>query len=86
MGIDKMMHFSHVPFNVNEEVKVKLTEKGLKHLASIGSLNCEFKLQDDGYHKVQLWVLMRDLGPLCGNGFDNAFETNILLIDVEVDR
>lgn len=37
------------------------------------------QLQPDGRYRTQLWMLMRDFGPLMRHGLDNPFE-----LDVEV--
>ena len=79
-------------FNVNDTVRVKITEVGLaeyKRQAILlrgqmppnarATIRLTPVLDADGYWTVQLWELMQQLGHLCGNGFDLPFETTILL-------
>ena len=78
-------------FNINNIVKVKLTEHGKKMLerdhnefwGSRGILD-KFPYQPpkedkDGYVKFQLWNLMDKLGKYCGLGCAMPFDTVILI-------
>ena len=65
-------------FNVNENVKVRLTESGKKiylkeHLSSLPEVDSE------GYTQMQLWEVMNVFGPHLSLGMhEMAIETNIL--------
>lgn len=65
---------NEIPFNINYNVKVKLTKKG-RSLAKYLP-----KEDDDGYTTWQLWVLMNEFGEHMIIGLDVPFETNIILI------
>ena len=80
-------------FNINDYVKVKLTEKGkyiyyhqydeinadiLKTCGKPLDLTpIELKYDDEGYVKFQMWHLMEIFGKHLGNGLDIPFETTI---------
>lgn len=78
-------------FNINDYVKVKLTEKGQyiyyhqfddmnEVIQQIdGSLISppELKYDDDGYVELQMWHLMEIFGRYLYNGCDIPFETTI---------
>lgn len=77
-------------FNVNYNVKVKLTDVGLhelkkqhielqKYCPSIGDFNPP-TIDENGYSTFQLWCLMRKLGHLCRLGHELPFDTEIILI------
>lgn len=82
-------------FNMNQTVKVKLTEYGLEihkkdwesfwlhggpARAKIAAYNPP-KEDEDGYSTWQLWSLMQLYGEHIGLGFNNLpFETDIILI------
>lgn len=81
-------------FNINHEVRVRLTNVGRKaHRENhdnlykfMGEKANEFaylppKEDADGWSKWQLWELMREFGRCCGNGFPVPFETEIEIID-----
>lgn len=78
-------------FNINDYVKVKLTEKG-KYIyyhqfddmnANIPKMDgkplnpIELKYDDEGYVKFQMWHLMEIFGKYLFNGCDIPFETTI---------
>ena len=79
-------------FNVNNSVKVKLTEKGLdiywednrdlpeKIRPSINELRN--RVDKDGYHSFQMWSLMRIFGNHIGMCVDVPFDAN-MLVDVK---
>lgn len=81
-------------FNVNQQVKVKLTEKGIKilkekhdslneHIISRGGTplgEFELRLDEDGYYRTQLWCLMHDFGKHMFIGTDNPFETDMIFV------
>jgi len=68
--------------NVNDPVKVQLTDYGRKIL-----LKNHYpmpKEDDDGWSEWQLWVLMEQLGQYChnGTGMDyHPFLSNIYILD-----
>lgn len=78
-------------FNVNDNVYVKLTERGRKHhkkihdeliktfpqvYVSLGKYNPPEE-DKDGWSRWQLWVLMETFGEIMHIGFDPPFETTI---------
>ncbi|MBR1230243.1 hypothetical protein JQ600_35700 [Bradyrhizobium sp. AUGA SZCCT0176] len=76
-------------FNINNEVKVRLTESGRRiHRAQWDQLGITSfpyqppKEDSRGWSKWQLWCLMRDFGPHLNNGFDPPFKTEIDIPDV----
>ena len=80
-----------VPFNVNDPVRIKLTERGRlflreQHAAWCAehptvSLKYTPRSEDrDGWSEWQMWVLMETFGPAVHNGFDLLFETDILIL------
>jgi len=74
-------------FNVNDHVRVRLTDAGRAELirqhanlvtfAPSLSGTRPFEEDADGWSRHQLWKLMRDLGALCGAGRELPFETEI---------
>lgn len=79
-------------FNVNQYVKVRLTDYGRKiHKEDHDKLNSLFgdpnweyhKVQEDenGWSKWQLWDLMRAFGKHCYNGCKPPFDTNIEIVE-----
>lgn len=78
----------YTKFNINDTVKVKLTEHGKKihreDWDSVFGNNSNFtytppREDENGYSSWQMWELMRWFGNHCRIGFDNPFETDILL-------
>jgi len=79
-------------FNINNSVKVKLTEKGrtiyynrdveLNKFYGKEVIKPRLPKEDkDGYFQIQLWELMRLYGPHMFNGCEQPFETEIILGD-----
>ena len=80
-------------FNINNTVKVKLTEQGKKLLerdhnefwGSRGILRDHpykpHEEDENGYVKFQLWSLMYQLGKYCILGCEPPFDTVILIDD-----
>lgn len=78
-------------FNVNDHVKVRLTERGRtllrknhdKLFAPVPpAARMEFFLPEEdaeGWSEWQLWCLMQEFGPHMHMGFDPPFETTIEL-------
>lgn len=78
-------------FNINDYVKVKLTEKGkyiyYHHFDDMNALilktggkplnPIELEYDDEGYTKFQMWHLMEIFGKHLFNGYDVPFETTI---------
>lgn len=75
--------------NVNEKVKVRLTDIGINILRSnhdelkktfnrLGDFKAP-TVDADGYSSFQLWVLMQTFGPHMGLGFNVPFETDIII-------
>ncbi len=77
-------------FNVNHNVRVKLTDRGRECLE--GNHKTLFRKRqfpppyqppeedEDGWSTWQLWVLMEQLGPHVHNGLDVPFETEIEIL------
>jgi len=78
-------------FNINDYVKVKLTNYGLSILeAQHNELHSYFsnqqpfeppKTDENGYTKFQLWHLMQTFGPHIGASLINPFETDIIICE-----
>lgn len=78
-------------FNINDYVKVKLTEKGKyiyyhqfdninQNIQEIGGIPLnpiELKYDNEGYVEFQMWRLMEIFGEHLHNGCDIPFETTI---------
>ena len=68
-------------FNINNYVKVKLTEKGkyiyYHRFDDISLSPIELEYDDEGYVEFQLWHLMQIFGEHLFNGCDIPFETTI---------
>ena len=76
-------------FNINSEVKVKLTEKGKSIFSNnVGYIGYPRTLTEDeqGYSTWQFWVLMQEFGEHMYNGNDNCFETTILIDDKDLSN
>lgn len=65
-------------FNVNDFVKIKLTDYG-KELLESGKLRAHVPRKENGFYVLQLWELMNVFGEHVGNGCKIPFETAILL-------
>ena len=65
-------------FNLNNNVTIRLTERG-RTLIEKHKLTLE--PDKDGYVTTQLWVVMQELGEYCQNGSNPPFETTIEMID-----
>ncbi len=75
-------------FNINSNVKVKLTDKG-RQLFHSNKLYEKFPfprtlIEDDGYSTWQLWDLMSEFGEHIWLGADNCFSTIILIDDKDL--
>ena len=76
--------------NLNDEVKIKLNDKGIEILKQeherINQLlerkdKFEVKLDEDGYYKEQLWRIMQVFGKHIALGADVPFETDIIVFE-----
>lgn len=84
---------AEIDFNLNDEVKVKLTDKGreihrkqfddlVEGLAPCHGMVYRPKEEDsEGWSTWQLWNLMHLYGEHCYNGCDIPFETTIKIIE-----
>ncbi len=78
-------------FNVNNYVRVRLTEVGKKILLKeyeedkkfYPDLTYRYEPDAEGFVKFQMWDLMQIFGVHMGNGCDIPFETNIELEENE---
>jgi len=81
-------------FNINNNVKIKLTEAGIDILKKERPNLLEIynnRIDKDGYTQVQLWEVMNVFGKHCYNGNNNLpFETNIIIpgeyTDDQIDK
>ena len=71
-------------FNINDDVRVKLTDKGREVLRK-EQLHDYLGLVEDeeGWSTWQFWVLMSYFAHHIGMGFENVFEMNIDIIEKE---
>lgn len=77
-------------FNVNDHVRVRLTDEGRailrrQHDDLVKGRPWSYdyvppKEDADGWSDWQLWVLMQQLGHTCGNGAPLTFETTIEIV------
>lgn len=76
-------------FNMNDSVKIKLTNKGIdilkeqynelkKYYPNIGEF--QLNLDKEGYYKQQLWSVMQIFGRDIGMGNELPFETEIYFV------
>ncbi len=84
-----------VKFNINDEIKVKLTDKGQEILAKeiaegnqVARLDPDFVPSDyqedeEGYIHPQLWDFMRIFGSHFFNGGPCYIENNEIIFDTE---
>jgi hypothetical protein len=68
-----------VTLNINETVRVKLTEHA-RGIVSAGGTEVYFTMLDDGMTECQLWVLMMVFGEYMANGAEQCFDRNIIEI------
>lgn len=86
-------------FNMNSQVKVKLTQLGYQHLADehneyIGIVSA-FKTRSadyykaladkDGFTSFQLWVFIQSFGKVTGMGFKPCYDNNIVFSDTDLE-
>jgi hypothetical protein len=78
-------------FNINQYVRVKLTDAGIEELKrqheelrelvpSIGEFKAK-ETDEDGMTRFQLWVLMSQLGHMCTQTGPEPFEMDIIFED-----
>lgn len=78
--------------NLNEKVKVKLTDLGIKILKQDHDKTNELlkqhggkgnpfilRLDEEGYYETQLWHLMSVFGQHLGSGLDSPFDMDLVL-------
>lgn len=79
--------------NLNEEVKVKLTEYGMSILKEEHDLlnkfieqrggkgfgEFELRLDEDGYYSTQIWMLMSKFGHAMRMGIKNPFNLDVII-------
>jgi len=81
-----MKNIEQIQFNINDHVRVKLTDLGRQiliknHIELFGSQDKYKAPEEDaeGWSRWQLWELMQELGNSCYNGCNVPFETTIIL-------
>lgn len=74
----------YIKFNINDDIKFKLTPKGLEIIEKINKTDPTYKRfpkefipDEDGYCHEQLWCMMDFWGPYMAHGSSVPFETNI---------
>ena len=84
---------THVSFNINDTILVKLTEKGYWHLADNHNKYCGIirdwanrgaqyykdKADEHGYTEMQAWKFFQEFGHVTELGFHGYYETTILI-------
>jgi hypothetical protein len=77
-----MRRGAKMDININNKVKVKLTQAGLKAATDAGYQHMAQKEDEEGYSSFQLWVLMSIFGPHMYNGMPEVmFEKNSIRIE-----
>ena len=81
---------TETPFNINNCIKVRLTDKGremhrAKYEANLHNRYLRLPYRpptedNDGWSKWQAWDFMSEFGDQMGMGFDLPTETNIIFI------
>lgn len=78
------MQITNLKINLNQQCKVKLNEKAVKHLQCQydkinnlydNNINLKIEFDKDGYYHTQLHTLMRDFGDMicgCYSPFENC--------------
>jgi hypothetical protein len=69
-----------IRFNINNYVKVKLTDYGKSIIANNKYVLTHYKEDDDGWSKWQLWELMSVFGDYVSLGREVPFDTEIIII------
>jgi hypothetical protein len=69
-------------FNINENVKIKLTDSGIKMYKEYykGIKNTAPRLDKDGYYRDQLWHIIKMFGSNIGMCCELPFETEIIIL------
>jgi len=77
-------------FNINNNILVKLNEKGLQHLRDEHTLLCtklnipykytEPNIDKDGYTKFQMWSFMQKFGPVTRLSQELHYDLEIIII------
>lgn len=78
------MKVEEIKFNINYHIKVKLKPEGVKIYKEFWkefAPNKEPDLDAEGYYQTQLWALMEVFGQHIHFGFDQPFETEIILLN-----
>jgi hypothetical protein len=92
-SIYRRINMEHIT-NMNDTVKVKLSEIGIARLKElheslnetvrqindVGIKEWELKFDDEGYYKTQLWRLFQDFGDMIGVAKQSPFESIDLII------
>lgn len=68
-------------FNINDHVRVRLTDKGLAIADQNGYSATARTVDGDGYSRWQLWVLMSCFGPELYIGAHPPFEGSNIKVD-----
>jgi hypothetical protein len=69
-----------IEYNINHNVRVRLTSKGREILRQTGPHDSKADPDADGWSEFQLWHLMETFGPHLCMGCDLPFATDIILI------
>ena len=69
-----------IKFNINDDIKIQLKERGKKILA-VDRPNKRINEDKDGWSTWQLWEVIETFGDYIYNGCDMPFETNIIILD-----
>lgn len=83
---NQLVKQNYTKFNINNKVRVKLTDRGRKiHFDNFKELKLfqysPPKEDEDGWSEWQLWVLMQEFGKHLENGCNIPFETEIEFIN-----
>ena len=65
--------------NLNNYIKVKLTEKGIDILKQRYGTDYPIDIDDEGYTKFQMWDFARLFGEHMGMGFCLVCQTNVIV-------
>lgn len=81
-----------IEINVNQKVKVKLTEKALRIMQErFDEFNKKYNediklpIDVDGYYHTQLWILMKDFGYMFQGCYSPISDCKIIIDDSEVN-
>ena len=66
-----------INFNLNQTIKVRLSEDGIKHLKT--KIYYDMPLDEDGLMTFQMWHFIEIFGEVTHLGMNHLYDNNVLL-------